>query len=47
VRIAQGYDIACNIAVENMKNISDTIEWSKDNIEPLVKSAMTSLGSKM
>ena len=47
IRIAQGYDTACNIAIEHMKTITDKIEWSADNIEPLIKTAMTSLGSKI
>lgn len=47
IRIAQGYDTACNIALEHIQTITDKIEWSKDDIEPLIKTAMTSLGSKM
>lgn len=47
IRIAQGYDTACNIALEHIQTITDKIEWSKDDIEPLIKTAMTSLGSKI
>ena len=46
-RIVEGYERACSIAVQHLKTISDTLEWNKDNLEPLVKTAMTSLGSKM
>jgi len=47
IRIADGYEMACNIAVEHLKTISDKIEWSKENVEPLIATAMTSLGSKI
>eukprot|EP01101_Sappina_pedata_P006715 TRINITY_DN3418_c0_g1_i1.p2 TRINITY_DN3418_c0_g1~~TRINITY_DN3418_c0_g1_i1.p2 ORF type:complete len:542 (-),score=283.38 TRINITY_DN3418_c0_g1_i1:48-1652(-) len=47
IRIADGYDRACTIAVEHLKSISTQLEWSADNIEPLISSAMTSLGSKI
>ncbi len=47
IRIAAGFDAACNIAIEHMKTITDKVEWTSDNIEPLIKTAMTSLGSKM
>ncbi len=47
VRIAAGYDIACNIAVDHMKKVADKIEFTADNIEPLILTAITSLGSKM
>jgi len=47
IRIAAGFDTACNIAVDTMKKISDKSNWSKENIEPLISTAMTSLGSKI
>jgi len=47
IRIAAGYDAACNIAIEHMKGITDKVEWTAENIEPLIKTAMTSLGSKI
>eukprot|EP01132_Coremiostelium_polycephalum_P003621 gene3621-4510_t len=46
-RISEGYDLACRIATEHLKEISDTITFSKDNLEPLIKTAMTCLGSKI
>jgi chaperonin GroEL (HSP60 family) len=47
IRIADGFDRACAIAVSNLENIADTIEYSKTHTENLLKTAMTSLGSKM
>ena len=47
IRIADGFERACNVAVEHLDKISDTIEFSKDNVANLKKTAMTSLGSKM
>jgi len=47
IRIASGFDTGCNIAVETMKKISDKANWSKENLEPLIATAMTSLGSKI
>jgi len=37
----------CNIAIETMKKISDKATWSQDNLEAIISSAMTSLGSKI
>jgi T-complex protein 1 subunit epsilon len=47
IRIADGYDEACEIAVAHLDSISDTISFSKDRQENLVKVAKTSLGSKI
>ncbi|CRJ90932.1 hypothetical protein BN1723_008496 [Verticillium longisporum] len=47
IRIADGYDQACDIAVAELDKISDTIEFSKEDTENLVKVARTSLGSKI
>jgi len=47
IRIASGYEIACNIAVEHIQKIADKVEFSKDNLEPLINTAMSSLGSKI
>src|SRR3954465_3171634 len=47
IRISDGFDMACKIAVDYLKTISGSLEWSAENIEPLIKTAMTSLGSKM
>ncbi|CEI98263.1 Putative T-complex protein 1 subunit epsilon [Rhizopus microsporus] len=47
IRIADGFERACNVAVEHLDKISDTIEFSKENLGNLKKTAMTSLGSKI
>ena len=47
IRIADGFDRACTIAVSNLESIADTIEYSRTHTENLLKTAMTSLGSKM
>ncbi|KAI0034226.1 chaperonin Cpn60/TCP-1 family [Vararia minispora EC-137] len=47
IRIADGFDRACAIAVQNLDKIADRIEYSKENTENLLKTAMTSLGSKI
>ena len=47
VRIADGYDQACEIAVSELDRISDNIEFNKNDQSNLVKVAKTSLGSKM
>lgn len=47
IRIADGYERACSIAVKTLDKIGDVIEFDKQNLEPLIKTAMTSLGSKI
>jgi T-complex protein 1 subunit epsilon len=47
IRIADGFDRACAVAVKQLDAIADRIEFSKTNTENLLKTAMTSLGSKM
>lgn len=47
IRIADGYDQACDIAVSELDKIADTIAFSKTDTENLFKVARTSLGSKI
>lgn len=47
IRIADGYDQACEVAVARLDEISDEIHFSKDNTEELFRVAKTSLGSKI
>lgn len=47
VRVAEGFERACAIASEHLGTIAQTIEFSKTDIEPLVKTAMTTLSSKI
>ena len=47
IRIADGYDQACEVAVAELNKISDTIEFSKKDTQTLHRVAKTSLGSKI
>ncbi|KAL3309428.1 T-complex protein 1 subunit epsilon [Cichlidogyrus casuarinus] len=47
IKIADGYEMAAKKALEVLDSISDRFEFSSTNKEPLIKSAMTSLGSKI
>ena len=47
IRIADGYDQACEVAVAQLDQISDTIPFSREKQQNLVKVARTSLGSKI
>ncbi|PBP27767.1 hypothetical protein BUE80_DR001314 [Diplocarpon rosae] len=47
IRIADGYDQACDIAVAELDRIADVIEFTKTHKENLFKVARTSLGSKI
>ena len=47
IRIADGFDRACAVAVEQLDRISDRVQFSPQNKENLIKTATTSLGSKM
>ena len=47
IRIADGYDQACEVAVAELDRISDKVEFSRDDPSNLFEVAKTSLGSKM
>ena len=47
VRIAEGYEVACEVAIKRLHDIGDKVEFDKDNVEPLIKTAMTTLNSKI
>ena len=47
IRIADGFDRACAVAVEHLDKISDKVDFSLSDTSNLVKTAKTSLGSKM
>ncbi|CAN2391779.1 assists the folding of proteins upon ATP hydrolysis [Pristimantis euphronides] len=47
IRIADGYEQAARIAIENLDKISDSFPVDPENVEPLVQTAMTTLGSKV
>lgn len=47
VRIAEGYEKAADVAIQTLKDIADTVPFTSDDLEPLVKTAMTTLSSKI
>ena len=47
VRIASGFEAAANVAIRHLEEISDRVEFSKDNLTPLLTTAKTTLSSKI
>lgn len=47
VRVAEGYEKAAEVAIQTLNEIADRVTFSKDNVEPLVTTAMTTLNSKI
>lgn len=47
IRIADGYEMAAKIACDNLDKIADSYPIDLKNLEPLVQTAMTTLGSKI
>ncbi|CAK6971238.1 T-complex protein 1 subunit epsilon [Scomber scombrus] len=47
IRISDGYDQAARIAIEQLDKIAETFPFDPNNREPLVQTAMTTLGSKV
>ena len=47
VKVADGFEQACKVAVDYLSEIATTIDFSEDNIEPLVEVALTTLSSKI
>lgn len=47
IKIADGYERACTIAVAELDKSCDTISFTKEDTTELEKVARTSLGSKM
>ncbi|GAA5930965.1 hypothetical protein JCM1841_003665 [Sporobolomyces salmonicolor] len=47
IKIADGFDRACAVAVAELDRVGDVIEFSKDNTTELLKVAQTSMGSKI
>src|SRR5271168_3773311 len=47
IRIADGFDQACNLAVQTLDNIADSFKISKEDTSNLFRAAKTSFGSKM
>lgn len=47
IKIADGFERACAVAVKELDRVGDVIEFSKDDTKELLKVAQTSMGSKM
>jgi len=47
IRIADGYELAAKKAIDHLEKIADEFPVDKNDIEPLVLTAMTTLGSKI
>ena len=47
IRVAEGYEIASKIAVDKLDRICESFPFDLTDKEPLIQTAMTSLGSKM
>ena len=47
IRIADGYEMAAKVACENLDKIAESYPVDLNNLEPLIQTAMTTLGSKM
>ncbi|CAH8498952.1 unnamed protein product [Schistosoma turkestanicum] len=47
IRIADGYELAAKHCLSTLEEISVKFEFSTENREPLIKTAMTTLGSKI
>lgn len=47
IRIADGYELAAKIAAQQLDKIAESYPIDLKNLEPLVQTAMTTLGSKM
>jgi len=47
IRIADGYEMAAKIAVDTLNKISDNFDVDLNKPEPLIRLAMTTLGSKI
>lgn len=47
IRIADGFELAAQCAIKNLEKIADTYNIDPNNTENLVKTAMTTLGSKI
>lgn len=47
VRIASGFETAAEVAIKHLEVISDRVIFTKDNLEPLLSTAKTTLSSKI
>lgn len=47
IRIADGFEMAARCAIETLEKSSEAFPLDPDNLEPLIQTAMTTLGSKI
>ena len=47
IRISDGFERACQVAVQHLEKVADVVEFDKGHREVLLKTAKTCLGSKM
>ena len=47
IRISDGFERACQVAVKHLEKVADVVEFDKGHREVLMKTAKTCLGSKM
>jgi T-complex protein 1 subunit epsilon len=47
LRIAEGYEMACKVAISKLESIATEFDFSREHVEPLIKTCMTTLSSKM
>lgn len=47
VRIARGFETAAQVAIDHLEKIADRVEFSEDNLGPLMDTAKTTLNSKI
>lgn len=47
VRIARGFEAAAQVAIDHLAKIADRVEFSHDNLVPLMETAKTTLNSKI
>lgn len=47
IRIADGFELAAQFCTKHLESISDSFPVDPNNVEPLIQTAMTTLGSKM
>ncbi|KAK9817040.1 hypothetical protein WJX72_008790 [[Myrmecia] bisecta] len=47
LRIAEGYEMACKVAIGNLESIANKFDFSPNDLEPLIQTCMTTLSSKI
>lgn len=47
IRIADGFEMAARCAIQNLERTAEVFPLDLNNLEPLVQTAMTTLGSKI